>query len=77
MCEASKRMNAGRPALETEKSPEEIWRHSLRLQQANLSQLENDKRSSQREIMKARARVERIWDQGLPEWRAKGRSRLP
>jgi hypothetical protein len=63
--------------LETEKSPEELWRYSLRLQQANLSHLENDERSSQREIVKARARVERIWDKGQPEWRAKGRSRLP
>ena len=63
--------------MEHEKSPEEMWRYSLRLQQAHLSHLENDERSTQREIIKARDRVERIWKQGQPEWRAKGRSRLP
>ena len=63
--------------MKVEGSPEEIWRYSLRLQQAHLSQLENDERSSQRDIFKARDRVERIWDQGRPEWQAKGRSRLP
>jgi hypothetical protein len=63
--------------LNTEETPEEIWRHSLRLQQMNLSHLENDERSSAKEIVKARDRVERLWNQGRPEWRVKGRSRLP
>ena len=66
----------GAKALSAEKSPEELWRYALRLQQAHLSHLENEQHCP-REIKKARARVERIWNQGLPEWQAKGRSRLP
>jgi hypothetical protein len=58
--------------------PEEHWRHSLQLQRGHLRQLEEDGRSSPKAVSDARRRVERIWEQGLPEWRRKGRhDRLP
>ncbi len=57
---------------------EELWRGSLKLQQANLRRLEIDGRSGPQELAKARDRVERTWSQGRADWRAKGMpGRLP
>jgi len=54
---------------------EELWRQSLNLQQQHLRELEDDSRGSPKLVSEARRRVERIWEQGRPEWRAKGRDR--
>jgi hypothetical protein len=57
---------------------EEAWLHSLKLQLNNLRLLEGYDQGTPQEIAKARYRVERIWNGGRPEWRAKGMpSRLP
>lgn len=57
---------------------EEAWRSSLQMQRRYLRELEEDERRSPKELSDARRRVQRIWEQGRPEWRAPGRhNRLP
>ena len=62
----------------TEWPDKQAWLRSLKLQQGNLRCLERDEWSGPKEIAEAQRRVERIWEQGQPEWQAEGRpSRLP
>ena len=55
---------------------EEIWRKSLAMQRAALSRYQQPEWAhlGQKEIEKARRRVERIWSAGLPDWQARDNS---
>lgn len=56
---------------------ETVWRKSLQLRLGNLRRLRANEAGA-RQIDKESRRIERIWDEGLPEWRAGGLpSRLP
>jgi hypothetical protein len=61
-----------------EPGSEEAWRSALQLQRGHLRDLEDDERSSPKQLSDARRRVQRIWARGRPEWQAPGRhNRLP
>lgn len=61
-----------------EPGSEEAWLESLKLQLNHLRLLEGYDRGTPAQCAKARHRIERIWIQGRPEWRAEGMpSRLP
>lgn len=55
-----------------EPGSEELWRESLNLLQRHLRELEDDGRTSPKALSDARRRVDRLWERGRPEWRAKG-----
>ena len=51
---------------------EELWRNALKQELSYLRVLEGSFQAGPREIAKAKHRIDRIWKQGRPEWRAKG-----
>jgi hypothetical protein len=51
---------------------EEVWLQALKTQMSHLGRLEGYDQGNPREIAKTRHRIERIWNNGLSEWRAKG-----
>ena len=56
----------------------EVWLTALKRQQSHVRMYEADGRYSPKQIEKQRQSLERIWNAGLPEWRAAGKpSRLP
>ena len=55
-----------------EPGTEDAWRASLNMQQQHLRELEEVETSPREVVERARRRVERIWQRGRPEWRAKG-----
>ena len=69
---SSTSLSSGVFAVPPEPDLEEQWRKSLNLVQSHLRHLEDDNRGSPKLVSDARRRVERVWNQGRPEWRAKG-----
>lgn len=55
-----------------EPGPEDIWRSALR-QARQALQASEECGWGAREVSRERRRVQRIWDQGRPEWQAPGR----
>ncbi len=56
----------------------EVWIKSLKIEQSHLRRMESDGRYSPKDVEKTRQRIERIWNNGLPEWREEGLTiRLP
>ena len=62
----------------TKYASHEIWIKSLQIEQSHLRRMEANGLYSSKDVEKTRHRIERIWNNGLPEWRKDGLpSRLP